>query len=293
MLFSIDPTLIRLFIGVSAIGLSAALVGTFLFLRKQSLIGDALSHSVLPGVVLSYVTFGQRSTLLLMLGAILFGWIASRFIQLIQGKTKLGSDASIGIVMSFFLAFGLVLLSGLQNNGKIGQSGLSDFLFGKVAALSNNDALLFSIIFVLILIYVVLFQRTLNGYAFNKTYLIVRGVNEKRMELLQSLVVLIVISIGIQAVGVILMSALFIVPVSIARAITYRPIYLLTLAAIFGLVSTLSGTFASIQLPKIPTGPLIIVILVTQLFFVFLIRNSFKYYRENRSKRTMSNPKTV
>jgi manganese/zinc/iron transport system permease protein len=262
-----DPTIIRVFLGTIFIGLTAAVVGTFAFLHKKSLIGDAISHAVLPGVVLAYALSGVRQTWVLLLGALIVGWIASQQISWVQRVTKLKSDAAIASVMSTFFALGLVSLSYLQSKPDDGQAGLSDFLFGKIAALTREDVVLFGALGMLILLIIFFKFRVLFGMAFNKEHLQSLGFSHRINDFILNTLIILTVSMGIQAVGVVLMSALLIVPVASARMLTYRIKWIIVLAIIFGVLSALGGSMISLSAANMPTGPWIIAVLS---FFTFI-----------------------
>lgn len=249
------------FIGTALIGISAALVGTFTFLQKKSLVGDAISHSILPGIVLAYLVSGQRNTLILMIGALISGWLATQQISWLQRRTKLKSDTIVAATLSIFFAFGLSLLSYIQGRPDDGQAGLSDFLFGKIAALNVEDLYLFSVVSLLIIAITYFRYRIMFSFAFNKEFMISKGFSLRLNDFILNSMTILVVAMGVQAVGVVLMSALLIIPVLTARMLTYRLPRLITLSLLFGTASALVGSYISILGSNIPTGPCIIMVL--------------------------------
>ena len=256
-----DLSIWIVFVGTALIGISAALVGTFTFLQKKSLIGDAISHSILPGIVLAYMLSGQRNTLILMLGAFISGWLATQQISWLQRRTKLKSDTIVAATLSIFFAVGLALLSYIQGRPDDGQAGLSDFLFGKIAALNVEDIYLFLLVSVLIIAVTFFRYKVMFSFAFNKEFMISKGFSLKWNDFLLNAMTILVVAMGVQAVGVVLMSALLIIPVLTARMLTYRLKSLITLSLIFGTASSLLGSYISILGKNIPTGPCIILVL--------------------------------
>ena len=256
-----DLSIWIVFIGTALIGISAALVGTFTFLQKKSLIGDAISHSILPGIVLAYMVSGQRNTLILMSGAFVVGWLATQQISWLQRRTKLKSDTIVAATLSIFFAFGLAMLSYIQGRPDDGQAGLSDFLFGKIAALSIEDLYLFSIVSVLIIAVTFFRYRVMFSFAFNKEFMISKGFSLRWNDFILNSMTILVVAMGVQAVGVVLMSALLIIPVLTARMLTYKLSARITLSLIFGTASSLLGSYISILGKNIPTGPCIIMVL--------------------------------
>jgi manganese/zinc/iron transport system permease protein len=272
-----DLSIWIVFIGTALIGISAALVGTFTFLQKKSLIGDAISHSILPGIVLAYMISGQRNTLILMLGAFASGWLATQQISWLQRKTKLKSDTIVAATLSIFFAVGLALLSYIQGRPDDGQAGLSDFLFGKIAALNLEDLYLFMIVSIIIVAVTFFRYRVMFSFAFNKEFMISKGFSLRWNDFILNSMTILVVAMGVQAVGVVLMSALLIIPVLTARMLTYKLRSLITLSLIFGTASSLIGSYVSVLGKNIPTGPCIILVLSICAISVALLRRvSFK-----------------
>lgn len=256
-----DPTLLRVFLGTFLIGLIAAVVGFFTFLQKKSLIGDAVSHAILPGVVLAYALSGVRETWILLIGAFISGWMATQQISWLERTTKLKSDTVIAVVMSTFFALGLCGLSWLQLNPDDGQSGLSDFLFGKIAAISMTDIYFLIGIALFIIIIVLLRFRYFVAFAFNREFMIGKGFSEKWNSFLLNSMIIFAVSMGIQALGVVLMSALLIVPVASARMLTNKIQILFSISIGIGCLSAVTGAYISTLRENMPTGPWIIMVL--------------------------------
>ncbi|MDR0802158.1 metal ABC transporter permease [Fluviicola sp.] len=248
-------------IGTALIGICAALVGTFTFLQKKSLIGDAISHSILPGIVLAYMLSGQRTAWGLMLGAFCAGWFATQQISWLQWKTRLKSDTIVAATLSMFFAFGLALLSYIQGRPDDGQAGLGDFLFGKIAALDIRDLYLFLGISTVIIIAIFLRYRVMFSFAFNREFMISKGFSLRWNDFILNSMTILVVTMGVQAVGVVLMSALLIIPVLSARMLTCRLSQILLFSVLLGTFSSLLGSYISILGANIPTGPCIIIIL--------------------------------
>jgi manganese/zinc/iron transport system permease protein len=275
-----DLSIWIVFIGTALIGVSAALVGTFTFLQKKSLIGDAISHSILPGIVLAYIVSGQRNTIILMLGAFIAGWLATQQISWLQRKTKLKSDTIVAATLSIFFALGLAMLSYIQGRPDDGQAGLSDFLFGKIAALNIEDLYLFSVVSFLIIAVTFFRYRVMFSFAFNKEFMISKGFSLRWNDFILNSMTILVVAMGVQAVGVVLMSALLIIPVLTARMLTYKLSSLISLSLIFGTSSSLLGSYISILGKNIPTGPCIIMVLsICAISVALLVRIPFKRKR--------------
>jgi manganese/zinc/iron transport system permease protein len=122
-----DYTIRTVALGAGALGLVAGAMGTFAVLRRQSLLGDAISHAALPGIVLAFIITGMKGTLVLVLGAALAGWLGTLAILMIIRHTRLPEDSALGIVLSVFFGAGLVLLTHVQRLPTAAQAGLETF----------------------------------------------------------------------------------------------------------------------------------------------------------------------
>ena len=134
-----DPNVRFVAFGTMLLGAAAAIVGTFAFLRKQALVGDAVAHSILPGVCLAFIISGTKNPIYLLIGASISGWISMIAVDYISRNSKLKSDTAIGIVLSVFFGLGILLLTTIQHSGNTSQAGLDKFLFGKAASLHSME----------------------------------------------------------------------------------------------------------------------------------------------------------
>lgn len=267
-----DSTVVIIYLGTLLIGGCASLVGTFTYLNKKALIGDAISHSILPGIVLAYIFSGERNAFYLLLGAIACGWCATQLISWLQRKTTLKQDTLIAATLSIFFALGLTLLSYIQGKPDDGQSGLNDFLFGKIAAINELDLMLFAIIAVIVLLVIIFRSKVLLSFAFNKEFMISTGFSQRFNDFLLNTLTILVVSMGVQAVGVVLMSALLIIPVVTARMLVNRLNQLLILSVLVGVIAAVVGAYISTLGSGIPTGPCIILVLSFLVLIAFCIQ---------------------
>lgn len=255
-----DSGVVSVVLGTMLLSASSAVVGTFTFLKKKALVGDAVAHAVLPGVCLAFLLSGTKNPLVLIAGAFVTGWISLLIIDYITHRSKIKEDTAIALVLSVFFGVGILLLTHIQHSGNAAQTGLDSFLFGKAAALVGQDVLVFSVVAVVLLVLVGLFYKELKLISFDEAYakslgLPVRGINL----LLTSLTVMAVVT-GIQAVGVVLMAAMLITPAAAARFWTNRVLTMIVIAAILGLLSGLAGAYISFVAPAMPTGPWIVMV---------------------------------
>jgi manganese/zinc/iron transport system permease protein len=284
--FFTDPIAAKVMLGVAIIGAISGVVGTFSFLRKKTLIADAVSHSVLPGVCIGFMFAGTKDPISLMLGALLVGWFSVWFIDYISRATKLSEDTAIALVSTLFFAIGSVLLSILSKSQNAEQSGLKNFLFGKAATMTTFDIQVFSFVSLVIIGVVVLFYKPFQLVSFNTDFARSIGVKVKTIEFLLSTLTVLTVAIGIQAVGVVLMSALLIAPAASARYWTNKLNVMLVLAAIFGMLSGMLGVMFSTMKDNMPTGPWIVfaLFIFTLLTLLFAPKKGwFSIQKRNRA----------
>jgi manganese/zinc/iron transport system permease protein len=245
---------------------SSAMVGSFALLRKRALVGDAISHAVLPGICLAFILHGRREFWLLFPGAIATAWLSMYCIDWIARKSRIKTDAAIALVLSVFFGFGILLLTSIQRNGNANQAGLDHFLFGQAAALLPSDLILFIVVSVVLIIAIGVAYKEFQLLSFDPDFASAMGLPVKSLEfLLSTLTVLAVVS-GIQAVGVILMAALLITPAACARFWTDSLTRMLFIAAGVAALAATMGTLISYNVSKMPLGPWIIVLLSLMTF---------------------------
>lgn len=255
----LDYTFQTVALGSALLGLISGVLGSFAVLRKQSLLGDGISHSALPGVVMAFVLLGSKNTELLLLGALISGLLATLLIVSIVRHTRIKFDSALALVMSVFFGLGLVLLTYVQKLPNSNQAGLKRFIFGQASTLLQRDIILMAVCGTVLLTLVLLFWKEFKLFTFDSDFAQSLGFSPKRLNLLLSSMIVLAIIIGLQTVGVILMSAMLITPAVAARQWTNKLWVMVVLSALFGAVSGIAGTAASSLVPKLPTGPAIVV----------------------------------
>lgn len=254
-----DYTFQTVAFGSAILGLISGILGSFAVLRKQSLLGDGVSHAALPGVVMAFVLTGSKNTEILLLGALLSGLMATLFIISIVKHTRIKFDSALALVMSVFFGLGLVLLTYVQKIPNSNQAGLKRFIFGQASTLLQRDVHFMIICGVILLTLSILFWKEFKLFIFDSEYAQSLGFPVHKLNILLSFMIVMAIIIGLQTVGVILMSAMLIAPAVAARQWTNRFWIMVMLSAFFGAVSGIFGTIASSLVPKLPTGPAIVV----------------------------------
>ncbi len=249
--------------GVTLLGVAAGVVGTFTFLRRRSLLSDALSHATLPGICIAFlvgsmVGLNGRSLPLLLFGAALFGVIGLVSVQWLNRQTRLNEDASIAVVLSSYFGLGVVLLTFVQTLTTGNQAGLASFIMGQTAAMSAGEAIAIAVLaFVAIAITVLLFKE-LMLYSFDPDFAHGQGWSVDRLDYVVAGLTVFVTVIGLQSVGLILIVALLIIPPVSARFWTDKLSRLVVISGAIGGLSALTGAFISSQIGNMPTGAIIV-----------------------------------
>lgn len=254
-----DYTFRNVFLGAGLLGMISGVIGSFVIMKKESMLGDALSHSTLPGIVTAMILFGSENSIYLYFGAGISAWLANSAIINITKKSKIKSDTALGIVLSVFFGLGIFLLTLFKDNNNAGVAGMQAFMFGESASIIEKDVIFISFVsFAIITVIFILFKE-LKLLIFDPEYLKTLGFNISYLDLVLSIMIVTVIVTGLQIVGLILMSALIISPAVAARLLTVKFRAMLILSAFFGIVSGISGAFISSSYYNLPTGPVIIV----------------------------------
>ncbi|QGM31990.1 iron chelate uptake ABC transporter family permease subunit [Bacillus sp. N3536] len=253
--------------GAILLGVAAGLNGTFAFLQKQSLVGDAAAHAALPGIALAYLIFEKKDLPILMIGAAITAALSVYMIQWIVNHSKLKADAAIGLILSVFFGIGIVLITIVNQSGTGNQSGLNDFIFGKAATMAKSDLIWLSGSAVLIILMCLLFFKEWKLMIFDPIFAKGIGLPVERLRTLLTALTVLTIVTGIQAVGVILMAAMLIIPAAAARFWSSHLGIILVTSAFFGALSGALGTMISSIRTGLSTGP-IIVLVAAALFLI-------------------------
>lgn len=256
-------------LGVGSLGAGAGLVGSFAVLRKRALLGDALSHAALPGLCLGFLALGERNLSAMLLGALATGLLGIATVSLLCNWTRVRQDAAIGIVLSVFFGAGIVLVRLIQNMTTIigSKAGLDSYILGKTAGIVAADVVLIAGAAVFCIGLVALLFKEFLLVSFDFEFARVEGWPARRIDLILTGLVAVVVVIGLPAVGVVMMAALLIIPGVTARFWTERLSRLVLLAAVLGVGMGLIGTAISASYSKMPAGP-IITLVGTGLFVV-------------------------
>ncbi|ALM08277.1 zinc transport system membrane protein TroC [Sediminicola sp. YIK13] len=255
-----DYTLRTITLGTAVLGLVCGLLGSFAVLRKQSLLGDAISHAALPGIVIAFLITGAKTSNTLLIGALISGLIGTFWIRGIVKKTHLKSDTALGLILSLFFGFGMLLLTFVQKMPNAQQAGLDKYLFGQAATLVESDVWLMTIVMIISLLVLAVFWKEFKVLHFDADYTKSLGFNTQILDVLITSLIVLAIVIGLQTVGVVLMSAMLLAPAAAARQWTNKLGVMVFLAAMFGAFSGILGTAVSASSNNLSTGPVIVLI---------------------------------
>lgn len=262
-----DYTLRTITLGTAVLGGISGMLGSFAVLRKESLLGDAISHAALPGIALAFIITGAKDSGILLLGALVAGLVGTYWIRGITSKTHLKSDTALGLILSTFFGFGMLLLTFIQKLPNANQAGLDKYLFGQAATLVESDVRLMVIVTGISLLVMFLFWKEFKILLFDADYTKTLGFNTKFIDLVVTFLIVLAIVLGLQTVGVILMSAILLAPAAAARQWTNSLSTMVLLAGLFGVLSGVFGTAISASQDNLSTGP--VIVLVASVFVLF------------------------
>ena len=243
--------------GAAAMGAVSGVIGAFAVARGQSLLGDAVSHATLPGVVIAAMLFGARDPWALIAGASVAGIAAAAAISLTARTTPVKFDSALALVLTAAFGLGMVLLV-IQSRSASAQAGLNNFLFGQAAAIVTADLITIAVVAVVVLAVVAWRWDEFRAICFDYEFAQVAGVPVRRVDLLLVLLLVVTIAAGLKVVGVVLMSAMLVAPALAARQWSDRFAVVAGLSAVFGALGGVAGTFISIMGPALATGPLVV-----------------------------------
>src|SRR5690606_28590538 len=292
-----DPNVRYVVFGNVLLSASAAMVGAFILLQKKALIGDAVSHAVLPGICAAFLFSGSKNIASMLVGAFITGWLALVAIDYITAKSKIKKDAAIGLVLSVFFGAGMVMLTYIQQTGNAAQSGLDHFIFGKAATLIGSDLMIFSVLAVILLVAVGVFFKSFALVAFDRPYAEALGYPVRKLDLLLTSLTVLAVVTGITAVGVVLMAAMLVTPGAAARYWTDNIRRMVAIAVAFGIFAGLAGAYISYTAPAMPTGPWMVVIssLIAFISFFFAPKKGIlpKLYTQRKNQRIIAEENTL
>ena len=279
--FFSNHTYRMVFFGTMTIGLVAGALGSFAYLRKQSLISDVISHAALPGTLLAFLTAvgvlgtDGRNMIGLILGAVIVGTIAVLFANGISRVSKIRIDTAMAISLTVFFGGGMLLMRIIANGAYPGKGGIQDYLFGNASVITVADLATSITIGVIVVALMLVFWKEFTLRSFDPDHSTVLGFRARTIDTLMFVTIVIATVIGVKAVGLVLMVAFVVTPPAAARQWTRTLPSMVALSAVIGGIGSGVGAYLSIVLGKVPTGPLI----VLTLFAIFLVSLLFALRR--------------
>ena len=271
--FFANHTYRMVFFGTMTIGLVSGALGSFAYLRKQSLVSDVVSHAALPGTLLAFLVavtvFGVdgRNTVGLIIGAVIVGTIAVLFANGVANTTKIRIDSAMAVSLTLFFGAGMILMRVIANGEYPGKGGIQDYLFGNASVITTADLYTSVVTGGLAIVVMLVFWKEFALRTFDPGHASVLGFNGRTIDVLMFTTIVIAIVIGVKSVGLVLMVAFVVTPPAAARQWTTTLGGMVTLAGIFGAVGSGVGAYLSIAWGNVPTGPLI----VLTLFALFVL----------------------
>jgi manganese/zinc/iron transport system permease protein len=267
-----DYTLRTVALGSATLGVVSGALGSYAVLRKQSLLGDAISHAALPGIALAFLLTRSKAPVVLVLGAAAAGWVGTLLVMAIVRTTRVKYDSALGLVLSVFFGFGLVLLTYLQRHvADAQQAGLDKFIFGQAATLLQRDVVTMAVLGAAALVVVLLLWKEFKLLSFDPDFGASLGLPIRLLDVILTTLLVVAIVIGLQTVGVVLMSAMVVAPAAAARQWTDRLSVMVGLSAFFGALSGATGALISSSIPRMPTGPTIVLCASALVLFSLLL----------------------
>lgn len=258
-IFTYNTLLVLL--GTSLLGAVSGLIGSLATLRRQALAGDVFAHAALPGLCLAFMVIGERSLLALLIGAFLSGMVGLILVSCITRFSRIKQDAALGMVLSSFFGLGIVLIRVIQNQSTVGsKAGLDSYILGKTAGIIASDVYLIVSVALVCLVIILLLFKEMQMVTFDADFARSAGWPVQGLDLILITMLGLVVTIGLPAVGVVMMAALLILPGVTARFWTERLATMLYLSVLLGVMTGTIGTILSALYANLPAGPIIVLV---------------------------------
>lgn len=276
-------------LSTTILGIAAGTIGCIAYWKRESLLSDSLAHAALPGIVIAFLVVQEKNLFILIFGAAISALIGAAFIEWITSSTRITEDTAMGMVLSVFYGLGIMLLAIANRTASGNQSGLDKFIFGQAATMVRADVYTMLALALLVIIIVIICFKEWKIFLFDPEFAKGLGLSLKGMNTLYLAVLITTIVVGIQAVGVILIAALLIIPSVSARYWTESFQMMVVLSALIGGASGFVGTFISAIGKGWPTGPFIVIV-AGSIFIISLVFGKAKgllwQYLQGKSVRT-------
>lgn len=253
-----DYTVQNVIIGAILLGIASGVLGCFAVLRQQSLLGDTLAHAALPGVCIGFLIAGTRDLGWIMAGALASSVVAALFVLVLTRRTRIKTDAALGSTLGITFAAGVVLLTYIQGQSNASQGGLDTFLFGQAAATLRSDLWLMGGVTLTAVALVLGCWKQFKLVTFDPQFAGSIGLPVALLEGVLTAMIALAVVVGLQMVGVVLMTSMVIAPAVAARQWVKRLEHMVVLAVAVGIFSGLAGALVSASARHLATGPLVV-----------------------------------
>ncbi|MDD7581762.1 metal ABC transporter permease [Corynebacterium sp. 32222D000AT] len=252
-------------VGTVGLGVCAGALGPLIYLRRQSLLADAISHSALPGLLVAFLAatmlgLNGRNPLALVVGSVLSGVLAVAIINALVRHTPLRPDAAMAATLTTFFSLGMLLMQYISRHPLPGKAGIQDYLLGNASTLTRADVSLILVIGVGTLLILSWVHDKQSAVVFDVSFAQVAGLAVRVLDWLSFLALTVVTVSGVKVSGVVLMVAVVIAPAAAARQWTTRLLPFIALSAAFGGLAAAVGCYISIAYGPLPTGPVIVLV---------------------------------
>jgi ABC-type Mn2+/Zn2+ transport system permease subunit/Mn-dependent DtxR family transcriptional regulator len=264
------------FVGTCLLAINCALLGNFLVIRRMAMTSDTLSHAVLPGIMGGFLWNQTKDPVALLVGAVISGLLGTWLLHAITSTTKLRWDAAQGIVLSLFLGLGVCLFKRIERLPVTNKAGLDKFLFGQMVGLEGRDLVTLAVALACSLLLIFTCYPSLLVLSFDRNYGLARGLPMRVLHALLMFLTTLAVVVSMEAVGVVLISALMVIPVSAAMLWTQRLSRQIWLAAGFGVTAAFVGSAVS-RIFNTAAGPSVVLAasFIFLVSFLFAPQNSF------------------
>lgn len=284
-------TVIKIFIGSVLLGIISGILGIFFNLKKKSLIGDAISHTVLPGIALSYICFRSTSEWVIWLGAFGSSIISLFLIEIIKKYSKIKSDTILSLILASFFGLGNVLIAYAQKETEDSSIAvLEKFILGQIALISTENVIIIAIITFISLFVIILLWKEFKIFTFDEVFAQSIGFSNTIIKVILNTLLIGLVIISLKITGIILTSAFLIMPGVIARHISDKLLTNIIIVSIIAFLSNFIGIIINLHVVEnMPTGPIIIVINAIFIFFTCLLAPKHGILRKHFKQKKYQN----
>jgi zinc transport system permease protein len=250
----------------SMVSILCGLISVFVMLRRMSFIGAGISHAAFGGVAIGFF-FGFNPTI----SAVIYAILTAFFINQVVKRGKISEDTAIGIFFSASMAIGVIFI-GLTKNNTVDLFG---YLFGNILTVETGELNIMLFSFLIIFVFILLNFKKLYITSFNEELAYVSGVDTKRLALYLLILLSFVIVLSMKVVGLILVSALLVIPAACAKMVSRNIIFMTLISVFTAILSTITGLFLSFYL-NLPSGGTIVTVLAILFFAALLAKSPIK-----------------